>query len=68
LWSYDGTLDRIHHLLYVACRKQDAREASPTAAILDSQGVKSAEKGDPASIHMAMVRARRSRARCTMFS
>src|SRR6266487_3583351 len=32
LWSYDGTLDRIHHELYVACREQDGREASPTAA------------------------------------
>src|SRR2546425_13074367 len=45
LWSYDGTLDRIHHALYVACREQGEREASPTAAIVDSQSVKSAEKG-----------------------
>jgi hypothetical protein len=22
LWSYDGTLDRIHHALYAACREQ----------------------------------------------
>jgi transposase len=42
LWSYDGTLDRIHHALYVACRERDEREASPTAAIVDSQSVKSA--------------------------
>jgi hypothetical protein len=45
LWSCDGTLDRIHHALYVECREQDEREASPTAAIIDSQSVKSAEKG-----------------------
>ena len=45
LWGYDGTLDRIHHTLYVACREQGEREASPTAAIVDSQSVKSAEKG-----------------------
>ncbi len=32
LWSYDGTLDRIHHALYVECREQGEREASPTAA------------------------------------
>ncbi len=32
LWTYDGTLDRIHHALYVACREQAEREASPTAA------------------------------------
>src|SRR5271168_4863721 len=44
LWSYDGTLDRIHHALYVECREQGEREASPTAAIIDSQSVKSAEK------------------------
>src|SRR6266436_2731081 len=25
LWSYDGTLDRIHHALYVACREQGGR-------------------------------------------
>lgn len=43
LWSWDGTLDRIHHALYVQCREQAGREASPTAAIIDSQSVKSAE-------------------------
>jgi transposase len=58
LWSYDGTLDRIHHALYVECREQGEREASPTAAIIDSQSVKSAEKGGPASIRMAMMRAK----------
>src|SRR5262245_34703535 len=68
LWSYDGTLDRIHHALYVACREQGEREASPTAAIVDSQSVKSAEKGGAASIRMAMTRAKRSRARSAIFS
>src|SRR5262245_54093251 len=63
LWSYDGTLDRIHHVLYVACREQGEREASPTAAMVDSQSVKSAEKGGAASIRMAMTRAKRSRGR-----
>ena len=67
LWSWDGTLDRIHHALYLACREQDERDASPTAAIIDSQSVKSAEKGGPASIRMAMMRARRSRARSATF-
>src|SRR6201988_3919763 len=37
LWSCDGTLDRIHHALYVACREQAEREASPRDAIIDSQ-------------------------------
>jgi transposase len=67
LWNCDGTLDRIHHALYVDCREQADREASPTAAIIDSQSVKSAEKGGPASIRMAMTRARRSRARSATF-
>jgi transposase len=66
LWIYDGTLDRIHHALYVECREQAGREASPTAAIIDSQSVKSAEKGGLASTAMAMMRARRSRARSAM--
>ncbi len=45
LWGWDGTLERIHEALYVKCREAAAREASPTAAIIDSQSVKSAEKG-----------------------
>jgi hypothetical protein len=36
---------RIQHALYVKCREQVEREASPTACIIDSQSVKSAEKG-----------------------
>src|SRR4029450_6435756 len=45
LWSWDGTLERIHHMLYVRCREALGREASPTAAVIDSQSVKSAKKG-----------------------
>jgi len=63
LWSWDGTLDRIHDALYIKCREHASREASPTAAIIDSQSVKSAEKGGRALIRMATMRARRSRAR-----
>ena len=44
---------RIHHALYLKCREKAAcrYEASPTACIvkLDSQSVKSAEKGGLAS-------------------
>jgi transposase len=67
LWSCDGTLECIHHALYVACREQAEREVSPSAAIIDSQSVKSAEKGGAASIRRAMMRGRRSRARSAMF-
>ena len=68
LWSYDGTLDHIHHTFYMKCREQTDREVSPTAAIIDTQSVKSGEKGGSASIRMAMMRARRSRARSATFS
>lgn len=63
LWDYDGTLDRLHHALYEKCRDLAEREASPTAAIIDSQSVKSSEKGGSRSTRTAMTRARKSRAR-----
>lgn len=63
LWQWEGTLDRIHHALYVKCREQAEREASPTACVIDSQSVKSAEKGDLASTRRGLTRASRSRAR-----
>jgi transposase len=65
-WEWDGTIDRIHHELYMRCREQAGREASPTAAIIDSQSVKSAEKGGAISIRRAMTQARKSRARSAM--
>jgi hypothetical protein len=63
LWDYDGTLERIHHTLYVACRERVGREVSPTAAIIDSQSVKGAEKGGVRSTRPATTRVRRSGAR-----
>ena len=44
LWTYHGVIDRIHHTLYLQCRERLEREATPTACIIDSQSVKSAEK------------------------
>jgi transposase len=61
-WEWDGTLGRIHHALHVLCREQAGREASPTAAIIDSQSVKGAEKGGLGSTRTATMAARRSRA------
>jgi transposase len=58
-WEYDGTLARLHHARYVRCREQASRQASPTAAIIDSQSVKGAEKD-------AMGRAARVRAPSTL--
>ena len=44
-WQHDRTLERLHHALYVQCRAQAGRDASPSAGIIDSQGVKGAEEG-----------------------
>jgi|SRR3990172_2062183 len=44
-WHCDGTLTRIHHSLYAQARKLAAKEPTATTAIVDSQSVKSAEKG-----------------------
>jgi transposase len=62
-WHCDGVLDRLHFALYQQVRELEGRQASPTAAIVDSQSVKSAEKGGTASTRSAMMRPRRSRAR-----
>ena len=62
LWDWDGTLERIHHTLYVAVREREGREASPTPAIIDSQSVKGAQKGALRSTPRATMRARKSRA------
>ena len=68
LWTYDGTLGRIHEALYVALRAAEGREASPTAAIIDSQTVKSAEKGGLLARRRATTPARRPRASSAMSS
>ena len=68
LWTYDGTLDRLHHNLYVKCREKMGREASPTACVIDSQSVKSAEKGGRKLTRTAMMREKRSRAKNGIFS
>ena len=67
LWAWDGTIALIHHTLYVLCRERAEQEASPTAAIIDSQSVKSAEKGGPRT-HLVTMRAKRSKARSGTFS
>jgi transposase len=68
LWIYDGTLEKIHHELYIRCREQAGREASPTACIIDSQSVKSAEKGGRRLTPMVMMPEKRSKARSGTFS
>src|SRR3974377_1732877 len=57
-----GVLDRIHHALLVACREAEGREASPTAAIIDTQAVKATEKGAATRIQLAQRRENTSKA------
>jgi transposase len=62
-WHCDGTLARLHHALYTETRLLSERKAAPTLAIVDSQSVKSAEKGGPTRIRPATMQVRKSRAR-----
>jgi hypothetical protein len=54
-WDHDGTLDRLHHALYVKCRELAEREASPTAAIIGRRNA--------CLISLVEIRPRASRAR-----
>jgi putative transposase len=47
LWGDTGLFERMNHLLVMADRERIGREASPTAAVLDSQSVKTTESGGP---------------------
>lgn len=44
-WSADGTLERVHDALRRQVRLQAGKAAEPSVAILDSQSVKSTERG-----------------------
>lgn len=63
-WRMDGTWERIHNILRKELREDEGRDPEASAAILDSQSVKTTEKGG----HVAMMRARKSAAESDIYS
>ena len=58
-WQAEGVWTRIHHAVLQADRERAGRAASPSAAIIDSQSVRTADQKGAAA---ATTRARRSSA------
>lgn len=52
-WRNDGTRHVMHDALYDQVRQKEDRQAAPSAAALDSQAVKTSEKGGLAAMSAA---------------
>ena len=52
-WRRDGTWQRANDTLHSSLRQSQGRPASPSAAIIDSQSVKSGEKGGQGATTLA---------------
>ena len=46
-WKRDGTWEKIHHMLHGRVRSEEDRKPNPTAAIIDSQSVKTTDVPGP---------------------
>ncbi len=57
-WQRDGTFERLHTALHLQLRVALGREPEPSVALLDSQSVKSTEKGG-APARLAVMAERR---------
>ena len=54
-WRNDGSWERIHTALRERVRRQAGREPSPSAAIVDSQSVKTERRGGCAATTLASI-------------
>jgi putative transposase len=52
-WRNDGTWQIVHNALYEQVRQKEARHRAPSAAALDSQAIKTTEKGGQEAISVA---------------